>query len=293
MKKRTLYTFMIFLVVPLLFIIGFLQEIIVDFKSKPTEYFIQYIIMIIPIVISLILFYIESKDRKNGEKQQKMQLKEQKKHQDYMQESLERLTKILGTQISQQIEISHHLDETATELRRIRLPQAYEFIYINYDSIKYILNKDTVVKNTYNVVALVTSIREKVKEWDEIKLEEIPLSIQKEFQSTKYFFGVYSKLLSASYFYLVKKEQENGNIQNSNVFEVTLSNEIPVTDLISDVITKLNSLSLEHQKNLEDDEKLLISVFNSKEKVIKAIEDFSIDLENMYQIINEGKPKYF
>lgn len=79
MKKQTLISFLIVIaIIPLLFLAIYRIEVIKDFRSRPVEYLIQYIIMMLPIVVSLIFFYIEKNDRKNEEVQQRKQLEDQK-----------------------------------------------------------------------------------------------------------------------------------------------------------------------------------------------------------------------
>lgn len=255
------------------------ENIANDFKSKPGDYLIQLLCMLIPILISLFLFHVENQERKADLELQERRLDRQEENQKNMQDSLDKMTKVLAIQSSQQDEMGKHLVTTATELRRIRLPQAYEFLYENFEDIKKYLNKDVVVQNTMNVLARVNAMQGILSKWKMIDNNEIPINIRQKFLSTKNFFEVYSKLLNSSYFYLVKIEEE---VTTSNVFCLTLNKTTLVTDLISEVVDKINSLSKEEQDQLDEDERLFVSIYNSKEKISSEIEKFEIDSETMY-----------
>ena len=271
----------------MLFLAIYRIEVIKDFRSRPVEYLIQYIIMMLPIVVSLIFFYIEKNDRKNEEMQQRKQLEDQKKHQINMQKSLEEMTKVLDTQSSQQEEISKYLLTTATELRRIRLPQAFEFLYRNYYRIKYLLDEKITIQNSFNVVGIKYEMNGIIKEWKEVNSEEIPLFIRREFESTKYFFEFYFKLLGTSYDYLIKiSDNDQGNL---DYFHLALNKNILVIDLISKAMSKMQSLSQQDIERLSNDEKYMIARYESREELLQSIRSLSKDLDTMYEKMEKWK----
>lgn len=288
MKKQTLISFLIVIaIIPLLFLAIYRIEVIKDFRSRPVEYLIQYIIMMLPIVVSLIFFYIEKNDRKNEEVQQRKQLEDQKKHQINMQKSLEEMTKVLDTQSSQQEEISKYLLTTATELRRIRLPQAFDFLYRNYYRIKNLLDEKITIQNYTNVVGIKYEMNGIIKEWKEVNSEEVPLFIRREFESTKYFFEFYFKLLGTSCDYLIKiSENDQGNL---DYFHLALNKNILVIDLISKAMSKMKSLSQQDIEMLNNDEKYMITLYESREELLQSIRSLSKDLETMYEKMEKWK----
>ena len=272
MKKEKLIKTLIILLIPVVvYFILFYQKICESIKTKHVDYLFQYLIMIVPIVISLILFYIE--------------LNDQRKHQLKMQESLEKMNSILSEQITQQNEMGRLLETTATELRRMRLPKAYDFIYENYNNIKLLFNNDNKITHIINVIARISSMDEIEKKWSSVSSDEIPLSIREEFELAKNYFSEYHKLLKVAYHFIMYKHSE-GNEKKENSFGLAFNQEYTVSELILYTQSQINSLSQVEKNKLNKEINISITSYDSEDKIIRVIENIERNIDSIYDKIS-------
>lgn len=286
MKKEKLIKTLIILLIPVVvYFILFYQKICESIKTKHVDYLFQYLIMIVPIVISLILFYIESNDRRKEILNQEKQLNDQRKHQLKMQESLEKMNSILSEQITQQNEMGRLLETTATELRRMRLPKAYDFIYENYNNIKLLFNNDNKITHIINVIARISSMDEIEKKWSSVSSDEIPLSIREEFELAKNYFSEYHKLLKVAYHFITYKHSE-GNEKKENPFGLAFNQECTVSELILYTQSQINSLSQVEKNKLNKEINISITSYDSEDKIIRVIENIERNIDSIYDKIS-------
>lgn len=287
--KKVIY--LITAVITLLLIIlscSYWNSIVCNFETKPGDYLIQLLCMLIPILISLFLFHVESLERKDDLILQEQRLDKQEENQKQMQETFVEITNILDAQNTKQEKMGESLEKTALELRRIRLPKGLEFLYENIDRIEEYIQSDSRVQNTMNVAARYNAMGELLEKWREIKLEEVPLKIRREFENTRYFFENYSKLLFISYNFLVSQEKDLGK---KNIFAIVFNASIRIVDMIAMASEKLNSLPDENRKDISKEDSQLLSIYynDSKEKTVEAlekrIENFHSNLFKMKEML--------
>lgn len=287
--KKVIY--LITAVITLLLIIlscSYWNSIVCNFETKPGDYLIQLLCMLIPILISLFLFHVESLERKDDLILQEQRLDKQEENQKQMQETFVEITNILDAQNTKQEKMGESLEKTALELRRIRLPKGLEFLYENIDRIEEYIQSDSRVQNTMNVAARYNAMGELLEKWREIKLEEVPLKIRREFENTRYFFENYSKLLFISYNFLVSQEKDLGK---KNIFAIGFNASIRIVDMIAMASEKLNSLPDENRKDISKEDSQLLSIYynDSKEKTVEAlekrIENFHSNLFKMKEML--------